>query len=31
LKIGKACGDDGIYNLIKIWVYNLKDCFCRLF
>ena len=20
-----------LYNLIKIWVYNLKDCFCRLF
>jgi hypothetical protein len=51
LKIGKACGDDGITHqmlkstseticiplaiifnyLIKIWVYNLKDCFCRLF
>jgi hypothetical protein len=20
-----------LYKLIKIWVYNLKDCFCRLF
>jgi hypothetical protein len=50
LKIGKACGDDGIThhmlkstskticipslslcNLIKTWVYDLKDCLCRPF